>query len=129
MITSLTRRKLDRIAERARDAQPAPVELTRDQYEAARLGHPDLTADEAAYYVHESHRYIYDLELWSRDAMPEDPEEVASFERYMAREANREERAQFGGRSRRAIERNRRAKASADFDRRYRSPWGDEVPF
>jgi hypothetical protein len=109
--TSPTRRpnRIQRRLERQRTRVTTPAEpLTADQYEAARLGHPGLTADEAAFYVHESERYLYDRELWSRDAMPEDWEAQRQYER--AR--NAEERREPGGRIRRAMAQRERERLS-----------------
>lgn len=91
-MTATIRNRTDRLhaAQRTRAGHVEPAPLTDDQYEAARLGHPGLTPDEAAYYVHESERYIYDLELWSRDAMPEDWDAQYRYERQVYAEQRRE---------------------------------------
>lgn len=102
---SRTEQRLDR--QRSRVTTPAEP-LTHNQWEATRLGHPDLTADEADYYVHCSEAYIYDLELWSRDAMPEDWEAQRQFERHM----RTEERQAPGGRIRGAIARREQGRLS-----------------
>jgi hypothetical protein len=108
MIT-LTARKLKRQRQRVYDVQPKPAERTKEQQEAARLGFPDLTAEEANFYVYESERYVYDVERWSRDAIDDRPEDLAEYDRLLKRERDRDERAQFGGRARRAVERSRSA--------------------
>ncbi len=123
-MTALTVRHIAR----QRSRVTAPTEpLTADQNEAARLGHPGLTADEAAYYVRESEAYIYDLELWSRDAMPQDWEA----ERQYGRVRHTEERREPGGRIRNAIarrEQERRSLPSKRWAREYAAQYAD-CPF
>ncbi len=58
--------------------------------------------------MHESERYIYDLELWSRDAMPEDWEAQRQYERVR----RTEERREPGGRIRNAIARREQERKS-----------------
>jgi hypothetical protein len=127
MITPLTARKLKCQWQRAYDARPKPVELTKEQQEAARLGFPDLTPEEAEFYVYQSERYVYDVQRWSRDEICEDPEELADYERMLKRERDREERAQFGGRARRAMERSRAAQWRTNYARQQRNE--EEPPF
>ena len=66
--------------------------------------------------MHESEAYIYDLERWSRDAMPEDWEA----ERQYARAMRAEERRAPGGRIRNAIARRERERKSLPSTRRAR---------
>ncbi len=114
-------------AQRARAGYVKPAPLTHEQYEAARLGHPGLTIDEADYYVHCSERYPYDHELWSRDAMPDDYEAQDRYGRLM----HAEERRAPGGRIRHAIarrEQERRRLPGKRWVARRDAEWAD-CPF
>lgn len=88
--------------------------LTDEQRTAASYGYPDLTADEANYFVHVSEVYVRLAELRNLDAFPGD--EARDYEQQY-RDARREDmldRHRFGGRCKPTIQtRLRVAKATA----------------